>query len=375
MPIRSRRRTAAGIGIVTDGLPPNQVAIWTGENHLPDQGFVAQWKEIDPGADGTFQIVSEQYLGLTPGVGTGSAATGSKAYALTAVRLVELDPSFRVASSDPPSGALFTSAPTSYTVNFNSPINAATVQAGDLTVDGLPATAVQVVDADTVQFTLPVVSGQGFHTVAIAAGAIQSGAGLPLVAFAATFAIFSGSGVVINEVNYDSGSDADPWEYVELFNAGGTAGRFIRLAAGERRVVHHSQRHDARVRTVLVDLAASGASWRAAMQCQSLGPFDGRLSNDGETVELLNAAGVVQDEVDYQLGFPWPTIGDIPGPLDPAHQPGVRERRRRQLALGAGDAGRVEQRFCTQRAAADAASESLAGSANARAGRHDHDAR
>ena len=45
----------------------------------------------------------------------------------------------------------------------------------------------------------------------------------------------------------------------------------------------------------------------------SLGPFEGRLSNDGETVELLNAAGVIQDEVDYQLGFPWPTIGDIPG--------------------------------------------------------------
>ena len=60
------------MGIVTDGLPPNQVALWTGENHLPDQGFVAQWKEIDPGADGTFQIISEQYLGLTPGVGTGA---------------------------------------------------------------------------------------------------------------------------------------------------------------------------------------------------------------------------------------------------------------------------------------------------------------
>ena len=45
----------------------------------------------------------------------------------------------------------------------------------------------------------------------------------------------------------------------------------------------------------------------------SLGPFDGRLSNDGETLELLNSTGVKQDEVDYQLGFPWPTIGDIPG--------------------------------------------------------------
>ncbi|HEX2474207.1 MAG TPA: CotH kinase family protein, partial [Lacipirellulaceae bacterium] len=46
---------------------------------------------------------------------------------------------------------------------------------------------------------------------------------------------------------------------------------------------------------------------------QSLGPFTGRLANDGETLELLNATGVTQDAVDYQLGFPWPTIGDIPG--------------------------------------------------------------
>ena len=72
-----------------------------------------QWTDIDPGADGIFQITSQQYLGLTPGVGTGSAATGSKGYGLAAVRLVERDPSFRVASTDPPAGALFTSAPTS----------------------------------------------------------------------------------------------------------------------------------------------------------------------------------------------------------------------------------------------------------------------
>ena len=303
---------SSGIGIVTDGLPTNQVALWTGENHLSDQGFVAQWKEIDPGTDGTFQIISEQYLGLTPGVGTGSAATGTKSYALTALRLVELDPTFRVASSDPPSGTLFTSAPNSYTVDFNAPINAATVQAGDLTVDGLPATAVQVVDADTVQFTLPVVNGQGFHNVAIAEGAIQSGAGLPVVAFSATFAIFSGSGVVINEVNYDSGSDADPWEYVELFNAGGTAVDLSgwRIANAVSFTIPGGTMLGSGQYLLISQHPAELASRYAV---SSLGPFEGRLSNDGETVELLNAAGVVQDEVDYQLGFPWPTIGDIPG--------------------------------------------------------------
>ena len=37
------------------------------------------------------------------------------------------------------------------------------------------------------------------------------------------------------------------------------------------------------------------------------------LNNDGETAMLRDASGVTRDEVDYQLGFPWPTVGDAPG--------------------------------------------------------------
>jgi hypothetical protein len=40
------------------------------------------------------------------------------------------------------------------------------------------------------------------------------------------------------------------------------------------------------------------------------GPFVGGLSNDGEKIELCNGQGVEIDQVDYQLGFPWPTTGD-----------------------------------------------------------------
>ncbi len=46
----------------------------------------------------------------------------------------------------------------------------------------------------------------------------------------------------------------------------------------------------------------------------ALGPWDGKLSNDRETLELWNATGTQIDDVDYQLGFPWPTTGDAPGP-------------------------------------------------------------
>ena len=48
------------------------------------------------------------------------------------------------------------------------------------------------------------------------------------------------------------------------------------------------------------------------------GPFGGKLANEGERVTLCDATGAVVDEVEYQLGFPWPTVGD---PI-PEDQPG-----------------------------------------------------
>ena len=42
----------------------------------------------------------------------------------------------------------------------------------------------------------------------------------------------------------------------------------------------------------------------------ALGPYEGRLSNDGEQLVLRDATGDKVDEVDYKLGFPWPTVGD-----------------------------------------------------------------
>jgi len=38
--------------------------------------------------------------------------------------------------------------------------------------------------------------------------------------------------------------------------------------------------------------------------------FESSLENDGEKIELCNAYGEEIDQVDYQLGFPWPTVGD-----------------------------------------------------------------
>ena len=79
---------SSGVGVITAGLAANEVALWTGANHNPNQGFVVQWTDIDPGADGSFHIESRQYTGATPGVG-GGTADGSKGYALNGIRLKE----------------------------------------------------------------------------------------------------------------------------------------------------------------------------------------------------------------------------------------------------------------------------------------------
>ena len=177
-----------GAGIVTGGLAANQVALWTGANHGSDQGFVASWTDIDPGADGEFSIVSEQYTGSTPGVGTGSA-DGSKGYALSAIQLVQSFPFFSVESTDPGQNATLLTIPTEYTVDFNKEINPATLDAADLTINGQAATGVVLVDPDTVRFTLPELDGVGSYAVAIADGAIASTDSEDLAPFADSFII------------------------------------------------------------------------------------------------------------------------------------------------------------------------------------------
>src|SRR6185437_10278656 len=120
------------------------------------------------------------------------------------------------------------------------------------------------------------------------------------------------SPVVINEIHYNPDQKTEHVEFIELFNVGTntvdlsgwyfsdgiqyTFGNGTFLAAGGYLVV-------AREPTAV--LTKFGAA--------ALGPWTGTLNNDGDRIVLRNAAGAVEDEVDYQPGFPWPTVGDAPG--------------------------------------------------------------
>ena len=118
-------------------------------------------------------------------------------------------------------------------------------------------------------------------------------------------------GVLINEIHYNSEDKTRSDEFVELHNAGaftldlsgwqftgGVAFTFppgTTMAPGDFLVV-----------------AASPGDLQAEFGATALGPWVGRLSSGGETVELRDAAAGVVDRVDFQVGFPWPTTGDAP---------------------------------------------------------------
>jgi spore coat protein CotH len=123
--------------------------------------------------------------------------------------------------------------------------------------------------------------------------------------------------VVINEIHYNPDVKTELVEFVELYNRGpqdidlsgwyfsnGISYQFgagATLPAGGYIIVAQN----------LAYIQTKWNTGRTLIPADSLfGPFDGKLSNDGENIELHNADGEQIDRVDYQLGFPWPTVGD-----------------------------------------------------------------
>jgi hypothetical protein len=99
-------------------------------------------------------------------------------------------PSFQVTSTVPANGAVLLTAPTTITVNFNDAVLATSLQASDLKVDGVSATAVTLPAGNQAVFTVPSgVGGPGLHNVTIASGAILDVQGTPITAYAGTYTL------------------------------------------------------------------------------------------------------------------------------------------------------------------------------------------
>jgi hypothetical protein len=92
---------------------------------------------------------------------------------------------FEVIGIDP---ARVIQCPDYVTLDFNDALLSSTIDAADLTIDGQPATAVVVVDHNTLAFDLPSLA-EGPHDLVIAAGALLDIQGTPIEPFSSQFVV------------------------------------------------------------------------------------------------------------------------------------------------------------------------------------------
>ena len=111
--------------------------------------------------------------------------------------------------------------------------------------------------------------------------------------------------VVINEILYEPSSPSAADRFVELYNTGNVAvGLSGWQLKGSIRFQFPSYTLIAPGGYLVVAQDPQGLRYKTGSVC--LGPFDGALAGSGLIV-LQDPAGNVVDQVEYDLGFPWPT--------------------------------------------------------------------
>jgi hypothetical protein len=120
------------------------------------------------------------------------------------------------------------------------------------------------------------------------------------------------SAVVINEIHHDPDVKTELAEFIELHNTGDEpvdlSGWVIEGAIAF--TIPDGSKLDG---GAFVVVAHNPAQFKAKFGDSPLGPWLGKLDNDGERIELRDATGQLVDRVRYRLGFPWPIVGSPPG--------------------------------------------------------------
>jgi hypothetical protein len=119
---------------------------------------------------------------------------------------------------------------------------------------------------------------------------------------------FGAPGVVINEIHFNPADKNAHEEFIELANAGAAPVDLSGwlFSTGVKYVFPEGTLIEPGGYLVIAEDPA-GFTRRFGSAVQPLGPWEGRLANAGERLVLLDAAGELVDQVDYSVGFPWPT--------------------------------------------------------------------
>jgi hypothetical protein len=118
--------------------------------------------------------------------------------------------------------------------------------------------------------------------------------------------------IILNEIHYNPDVKTEPVEFVELFNRATNA---VSLAGWQlSSAIEFTFPAGTAIagRGYLVVAQNPGALF-AKFGVRALGPYTNQLSHYGERIVLQDSTGHTANEVNYKLGFPWPTVGDPPG--------------------------------------------------------------
>ena len=132
-----------------------------------------------------------------------------------------------------------------------------------------------------------------------------------LVTFASLTALAKGA-VVINEIHHDPDVKTELAEFIELHNTAAEPVDLSGWVIGDAVVFTFPDGSKIGGGGFVV-VAHNPAQFKAKFGGATLGPWLGKLDNDGERIELRDATGQLVDRVRYRLGFPWPIVGDPPG--------------------------------------------------------------
>jgi hypothetical protein len=112
--------------------------------------------------------------------------------------------------------------------------------------------------------------------------------------------------IVINEIFYAPPDKTKPLEFIELFNDGDAPAEVGHWRISDGVKFAFPQRTTIPAKGFLC-VAANPAVFEKAFGFAPLGPWEGRLKNGGEHLQLVDADGHEVDEVKYSVGHPWPT--------------------------------------------------------------------
>ncbi len=117
------------------------------------------------------------------------------------------DPAAAVIDTDPDNNSILSAFPTTITLNLSEAVLATSVQASDVTINGVAATAVTRIDGDSYQFTIPpsINTGDRVYSVIAPAGAMTDLQGNTTPGYTGAFTL-DGTAPKITSLTYNGGA-------------------------------------------------------------------------------------------------------------------------------------------------------------------------